>query len=217
MKKVLSFVAVVALLLVGAVAAMAQAPDWDVIAESEPHEIDAAIDGDGTVVPPDEEPVLDVRVSITGDTQVLVDEENRYFFTVVNDDESTETLEEWALGLSIGNDVESLDDLSISTPGSTVDITEGTTDVDVELDEENDVVWLRGSVNRDVAPGHYLVRALDITFHQSNFYVATAYVLDVSEDDTVEENGVLSNGSVAEEGDETEAEVEAEVSAETAE
>jgi hypothetical protein len=207
MKKVTALFAALALLLVGAVGALAQT-EWNVIAESGPLEIE--VEGEEDAVPVDE--VLDVSVSLTGDTTVEVDEENRYYVTVTNSAESNTTLDEWALGLSVGDEVESLDELTVTTPLSDLDLTDPenseTTGVDVEFDEEEGVVWLLGGVSHTVDPGQYLIRALDVTFHEANTYIATAYVVDVSEEEAVALESELSNGEGAEEGAEDEAEAE---------
>ena len=169
---VLLSVMVLVLGMTGA-AAMADTTLWDegdVIEESDPFDVEVS------------DEVLDVDIDISGPDELFTDETGTYTVTVTNDDESNVNLEDWALGLSVGDDIGSLHDVTITYAGEETDLADdnGTPGVQAELEEG--VIYLLGSDDPTVAPGDTATAQFDVTFHEAGNYVGTAYVIDTSDE-----------------------------------
>lgn len=158
--------------------ALAQEVDWldDVIAE----------DNTTTTTPrpfepdPDPEPPLipqEASITLTGPEFLDVGEEGTYTVEVTNDSTSRD-LDEWVLGLSVTN-IADADDLTIVfTSGDGFDITDGTAGVDVQVDTDNDIIYLRGSNDPTIGIDATATFTFDASFAKEGSFTGTAYVID---------------------------------------
>lgn len=182
MRKIITLFAVL-LLALGMTGAAAMADDdgtsWDdgelseegdSIAESEPL----------TVSADDIKP--DVEIALSGDSQQLtVGEAGAFWVTVTNKEESEGDLDSWKLGLSVTN-IGDLSEITIewSDNGSFSDI-ERDDRFQVELDEEDDILWVLGFDEDSLEAGDSTSEGFRATFHKSGEFTGTAYVVDTSE------------------------------------
>ena len=169
---------VIAMVLSTTSLALAQPADWldDVIAED-----DTTTTTPRPFVPdPDPEPPLipqQAMITLEGPEFLDVDEEGTYTIEVTNTS-TDRALDEWVLGLSVTN-IESADDLTISfVGGDGFDITNGTAGVDVEIDTNANIIYLRGSDDPPIGVGQSETFEFDASFANEGSFTGTAYVID---------------------------------------
>lgn len=155
-------------------AAVADTPLWD-----DEDVLDQ--DDETTPVGLDEEPEptpepQEASITLTGPDSLEVDEQGTYTVEVTNES-GERVLDEWVLGLSVTN-VSDLDDLSIRYESGGDDITEGTSGVDVELDTDANIIYLRGSDDPSIPANQSDSFTFEAEFHKVGSFTGTAYVIN---------------------------------------
>ncbi len=178
--------ALLALSMMGT-AAMADTDLWD---------DDDVLDSDSETTTVEEAP-QEASVSLEGPSGLDVDEVGTYTVEVTNDSDQRD-LDQWVLGLSVDN-IGDVDDLTISYPDSSDDITEGTSGVEVELDEEANIIYLRGSDDPAVSPGETETQTFEAAFHNEGEFTGTAYVIDTSDEEAA--TGAITGAVTDPDGD----------------
>ncbi len=118
----------------------------------------------------------EASVTLEGPDDLEVDELGSYDVTVSNDS-GERALDEWALGLSVDN-IASVDDLTITEEDGESDITDGDSGFEVELDGDNDIIYLRDDDTMEVEPGATEVLEFEVAFQTDGEFTGTAYVIE---------------------------------------
>ena len=125
------------------------------------------------------EAVQEASVFLHGPDSLDINEQGEYDVLVTNESD-TRDLDDWALGLSVDN-IDDVDDITITYEGGTSDLSEGTDGVEAEL--KDGILWLLGSADPDIAPGETEVQPFEVTFHTDGSFTGTAYVVDTSDEE----------------------------------